>query len=62
LKKCKVEQEEYAELVHQFDVNSAARDSTLKLKLQLYNYTRFSTRSGRTGDGSGRGMIRYNGQ
>ena len=31
-------QEKYAELVHQFDVNSAARGPTLKLK--LCNYTR----------------------
>ena len=28
-------QEEYAELAHQFDVNSAARGPTLKLKLKL---------------------------
>jgi hypothetical protein len=34
LKKCEVGQEEYAELIHQFDVNSAARGPTLKLKLK----------------------------
>jgi len=40
LKKYEVGQDEYAELLHQFDVNSAARGPTFKLKLKLYNYTR----------------------
>jgi len=35
LKKCEVWQEEYAELVHQSDVNSAARGSHIKVKIKI---------------------------